>query len=136
TGAGRARQMFQKLATEEDDHLDRLERRYRELLQQYPDLDAQPAFLFFKGAANGLFAAGTDELKKGSDERQALRLGIRCERGAYQFFKRYGERFEESEGKRVFLEFADEEREHLELLIRELNALTPRPKRRGRKRPA
>ena len=46
-------------------------------------------------------------------------IGIRCERGSHRFFKRYGERFEDSEGKQIFLEFADEEREHLDLLLRE-----------------
>ena len=80
-----------------------------------------------------MFAAGTEELKKGVDDRQALLIGIRCERGSHQFFKRYGERFEESEGKRIFLEFADEEREHLDLLIREYRALRrARQRRRGR----
>ena len=34
------------------------------------------------------------------------------------FFKKYGERFEDSEGKQIFLEFANEEREHLERLAR------------------
>ena len=53
-------------------------------------------------------------------------LGIRCERGSHRFFKKYGERFEDSEGKRIFLEFADEEREHLELLIREYRDLVRR----------
>ena len=55
-----------------------------------------------------------------------MRIGIRCERGSHKFFKRYGERFEDSEGKQIFLEFADEEREHLELLIREYRALITR----------
>jgi len=58
-------------------------------------------------------------------------IGIRCERGSHRFFKKYGERFEDSEGKQVFLEFADEERQHLELLIREYRALV---KRQGRVR--
>jgi Fur family ferric uptake transcriptional regulator len=129
TRNGRGRRVFERLAGEEDDHLDRLERRYQELLAHYPALEAQPAFLFFKGAANGLFAAGADELEKGVDERQALLIGIRCERGSHQFFKRYGDRFEESEGKRVFLEFAEEEREHLGLLTREYRALAGRHKR-------
>lgn len=128
TRDARARRVFHRLATEEDDHLDRLERRYKDLVAQHPALDAQPAFLFFKGAANGLFAAATDELTRG-DDRRALLIGIRCERASYQFFKHYGERFEESEGKRVFLEFADEEREHLDLLKREHRALTSRPRR-------
>ena len=128
---GRGRRIFIKLATDEDDHLDRLERRYKDLLAQHPTLETQPAFLYFKGAANGIFAAGTEELKKG-DERRALLIGIRCERGSYQFFKKYGERFEESEGKRVFLEFADEEREHLDILKREYRALTTRQRPRAR----
>lgn len=132
TRSPRGRRVFQRLAGDEDDHLERLERRYRDLLTQYPDLEAQPAFLFFKGAADGLFAAGASELKKGIDHRQALRLGIRCERSSHQFFRRYGERFEESEGKRVFLEFADEEREHLDLLLREYRALSARRVGRAR----
>jgi Fur family ferric uptake transcriptional regulator len=130
----RARRVFRKLATEEIDHLERLERRYRELIAGQPALEAQPPFLFFKGAANGLFASGTEELKKATDHRQALQIGIRCERGSHEFFKRYGERFEESEGKRVFLEFAEEEREHLELLMREYQAAAPRPRTRRRPR--
>jgi rubrerythrin len=59
-------------------------------------------------------------------------LAFRCERGSHKFFKKYGERFEESEGKRVFLEFADEEREHLDLLIREYRALGQGTRRRRR----
>jgi Fur family ferric uptake transcriptional regulator len=128
----RGRRIFEKLATEEIDHLERLERRYRALLERYPGLDRQPTFLFFKGAANGLFAAGAEELKKGVDDRQALLIGIRCERGSHRFFKRYGERFEESEGRRVFLEFADEERDHLELLLREYRRRVPGRRTRTR----
>jgi rubrerythrin len=131
----RGRRVFEKLAGEEREHLATLEARYRELLADHPGLDAEPTFLFFKGAANGLFAAGADELtKKGMDDRQALIIGIRCERGSHQFFKKYGERFEESEGKRVFLEFAAEEHDHYELLVREYKALAARHAGRARKR--
>jgi Fur family ferric uptake transcriptional regulator len=125
----RGRQVFGRLAGEEGEHLAKLEARYGELVAARPGLEAEPTFLFFKGAANGLFAAGSKELRQG-DGRAALLIGIRCERGSYKFFKRYGERFEESEGKRVFLEFADEEREHLDLLRREYRALDARARRR------
>jgi rubrerythrin len=64
--------------------------------------------------------------RDGVDDLEAYRIGIRCERGSHRFFKKYGERFEDSEGKRIFLEFAEEEREHLELLIREYRALVKR----------
>ena len=144
TRDSRGRRVFEKLAGEEREHLSRLEERYRELLQQDPQLESRPTFLFFKGAANGLFAAGAERLANGVDGREALMIGIRCERGSHRFFKRYGGKFEDSEGKKIFLEFADEERSHLELLIREYRALAGRqrrrrvrvPKRRPRREPA
>jgi Fur family transcriptional regulator, ferric uptake regulator len=128
----RGRRVFHRLGEEEKEHLGKLEQRYRELVSQDPKLESQPTFLFFKGAANGLFAAGTEELKKGVDDRRALLVGIRCERGSHKFFKKYGERFEESEGKRIFLEFAEEEHDHLELLIREYRSLVSRQRGRSR----
>ena len=130
TRDARGRRVFEKLAEEEKKHLSMLEARYRELLQQDPQLESRPTFLFFKGAANGLFAAGAERLSNGVDDRQALMIGIKCERGSHRFFKRYGEKFEDSEGKKIFLEFADEERSHLELLIREYRALVERQRRR------
>ena len=126
TRDARARSVFLKLSEEEVDHLGRLERRYRELLTLDPELEARPTFLFFKGAANGLFSEGAEALARVTSDREALMLGIRCERGSHRFFKKYGERFEDSEGKRIFLEFAEEEREHLELLIREYRDLVRR----------
>jgi rubrerythrin len=122
----RGHTVFQKLAEEEREHLSRLEARYQKLLAQDPQLESRPTFLFFKGAANGLFAAGADEVARGVDDKQALVIGIKCERTSHRFFKRYGERFEDSEGKQIFLEFAREERAHLELLIREHRALAKR----------
>jgi Fur family ferric uptake transcriptional regulator len=127
----RGREVFLRLAEEEKHHLGTLEQRYQKLLDQDPQLESRPTFLFFKGAANGLFARGTAELlAEGINDREAYKIGIRCERGSHRFFKRYGERFEDSEGKQIFLEFADEERDHLEMLIREYRALLRRLNRR------
>jgi Fur family transcriptional regulator, ferric uptake regulator len=123
----RGRDVFLRLAEEEKRHLSTLEQRYQKLIDQDAQLESRPTFLFFKGAANGLFARGADELlAHGIDDREAYKIGIRCERGSHRFFKKYGERFEDSEGKQIFLEFADEERDHLEMLIREYRALLRR----------
>jgi Fur family ferric uptake transcriptional regulator len=127
----RGRKVFHDLAMEEKEHLSKLEARYSELLERDPQLESRPTFLFFKGAANGLFAEGAERLLRGVNDQQALMIGIRCERGSHRFFKKYGERFEDSEGKQIFLEFADEERDHLDLLVREYRALV---KRQGRPR--
>lgn len=129
TTDARGKSVFLRLAEAEKAHLGTLEKRYRDLMKKDSQLESRPTFLFFKGAASGLFAAGTEELRKGVNDEQALLIGIRCERGSHQFFKKYGERFEDSEGKQVFLEFADEERAHLDLLIREYRLLRERQSR-------
>ena len=130
----RGRTVFERLAGEEREHLATLQKRYRELIAQDPQLESRPTFLFFKGAASGLFATGAEQLRKGVNDEQALLIGIECERGSHEFFKRYGERFEDSEGKQVFLEFADEERAHRDLLIREYRSLRERQSRQRRSR--
>lgn len=134
TRDGPARRIFQRLADDEIEHLERLEQRYAELLKETPGLEDHPTFLFFKGAANGLFAAGTEELTDGLDEGKAILIGIRCERGSHSFFKKYGDRFEESEGKRIFLQFADEEREHLDMLLRQYRHLVAGQRRAAKPR--
>jgi len=133
TRDARGRKVFQELAAEEQEHLSKLEERYRELVRRDPQLESRPTFLFFKGAANGIFAEGAERLLRGVNDQQALMIGIRCELGSHRFFKKYGERFEDSEGKQIFLEFADEERAHLDLLRREYRALVRRQER-GRRR--
>jgi Fur family ferric uptake transcriptional regulator len=132
----RGRLVFQKLAEEEKEHLSTLEARYAQMLKIDPELEARPTFLFFKGAANGLFAQGADRLTKGVNDQQALLIGIRCERGSHSFFKKYGERFEDSEGKQIFMEFAEEEKQHRDLLIREYKSLITRKGRRRAVKPA
>lgn len=131
TRDARGRKIFQDLAQEEKAHLGRLEERYLELMTRDPQLETRPTFLFFKGAAHGLFTEGAERLMKGVNDQQALMIGIKCERGSHRFFKKYGEKFEDSEGKQIFLEFAEEERSHLDLLVREYRSLV---KRQGRVR--
>ena len=129
----RSRVVFQRLADEERAHLSDLEARYQKLLALDPQLEARPTFLFFKGAANGLFASGADQIARGASDRQALLMAIRGERASHRFFKRYGERFGETDHRQVFLDCADAERTHLEWLLREYRALSARTARSGRR---
>ena len=62
TRDARGRAVFQKLAEEEKEHLGTLEARYKQLLERDPQLESRPTFLFFKGAANGLFSEGAERL--------------------------------------------------------------------------
>jgi len=125
-GDPRGREIFQRLAEDEKHHLGTLEKRYAELIASDATLESRPTFLFFKGAAHGIFAEGAEKLRDGVDDLQALLIGIRCERDSHKFFKKYGDRFEDSEGKQIFLEFAEEERDHRDTLIREYRQLQAR----------
>src|SRR5580700_10929938 len=49
TTDARGRKVFERLAEEEHEHLGTLQKRYRELLAQDPQLESRPTFLFFKG---------------------------------------------------------------------------------------
>lgn len=126
TSDSRGCKVFRDLADEEQSHLATLEKSYEELLARDPQLEDRPRFLFFKGAANGLFAEGADQLAEGVDDQQALLIGIRCERESHKFFKKYADKFEDSEGKQIFVEFAAEEKQHLELLLKEYEELVKR----------
>jgi Fur family ferric uptake transcriptional regulator len=126
TTDAQGREVFARLAQEEKEHLATLERRYAKLVDSDPLLESRPTFLFFKGAGTGLFSGGTAQLREGLNAQQALMIGIRCERDSHKFFRNYGEQFEDSEGKQIFMEFAAEEREHRDLLIREYRKLQDR----------
>jgi Fur family transcriptional regulator, ferric uptake regulator len=122
--------LFQRLARDKRERLSTLEASYKRLLAQDAQLEARPPFIFFKRAARGLFADATERLAGGVDGLQTLMAAVRCERGSHRFFKRYGERFDDPESRRIFLELAREERSHLELLVRECRALASKPGRR------
>ena len=59
----------------------------------------------------------------------ALMIGIRCERGSHRFFKRYGERFEDSEGQADLPGVRRRRAESPRPAVREYRALA---KRQGR----
>ena len=61
----RGREVFERLAEEEKEHLGTLEKRYAELLADDEQLESRPTFLFFKGAAHGIFAEGAEKLRQG-----------------------------------------------------------------------
>ena len=118
----RGRRVFEKLAEEEKEHLGKLEARYKELLG--PTRCSSPGrpscFSRERRTASSPRAPNSCQGRRrstGADDRHPLRARVAP---VLQALRRT---FEDSEGKRIFLEFADEEREHLELLIREYRAL-------------
>ena len=135
TKDARGRRVFQKLAEEEKEHLGTLEQRYRELLQRIRSSSRGRRFSSSRARRTACSPKAPTSSTQGRQRPAGAADRHPCERGSHKFFKRYGERFEDSEGKQIFLEFADEERTHLDLLIREYRLLVER-QRQQRRRPA
>lgn len=112
------RQVFETLAGEERSRVADLEARYAALLAENPQLEAWPPFLFFTRPPADGFAAAAKRLRAPGASREALRLAVACERDSHRFFEEGGGRFEDSEGKAIFLSAAEAERSHLKRLIR------------------
>ena len=100
-----------------------------------PQLESRPTFLFFKGAASGLFAEGAEQLRQGV-ERSARRCSSASSASAARTSssRATASGSRTPEGKQIFLEFADEERAHLDLLMREYRALRERQSQAARGR--
>ena len=77
-----------------------LEKRYRELIERGSAARSRGRRSCSSRAPRTVCSTtGAEKLRKGVNDQQALLIGIKCERGSHKFFKRYGERFEDSEGK-------------------------------------
>jgi Fur family ferric uptake transcriptional regulator len=121
------RVMFRRLAAEEFDHLRRLQREYRSLLQENSWLKREPARLpISRKIARELFPQQellrlqvTDE----TSELEALSLAMDLERRAHHFFESFAKQLEDSSGRKAFMDFAKEEQTHFETLQKEYSAL-------------
>ena len=106
-----AARVFQKLAEEEKEHLGHARSALQAAARARPAARiAARRSCSSRARPTGCSRKAPSGCTRGVNDQQAYLIGIRCERGSHRFFKRYGERFEDSEGKQIFLEFAEEER--------------------------
>jgi Fe2+ or Zn2+ uptake regulation protein/rubrerythrin len=116
-------QMFRELAEEESQHMDRLQAEYRSLLDQHGWLRREPGRLpSSRQIADQIFPErkllDVDVLDSMTD-LEALGLAIDLERRSQRFFSDFARQMEDPHGRRIFREFAEEERSHLESLRNE-----------------
>jgi Fur family ferric uptake transcriptional regulator len=121
------RLMFQRLASEESDHLRRLQEEYRSLLQKNEWLKREPARLpLSRKIAEDIFPQKEllrVEVKNETSELDALNIAMDLERRSHRFFKLFAKQIADVTGKRIFLEFAKDEESHLRALMTEYENL-------------
>jgi rubrerythrin len=122
------RRMFQRLAAEESDHLRRLQQEHRSLLEQNEWLKHQPARLpLSRKIVEEIFPQKEllkIEVKDETTDLEALNIAMNLERRSHQFFKDFASQISDTDGRKVFMEFAADEESHLKALLTEYNNLT------------
>ena len=110
------REIFQTLVAEEEGHARALEQELEQMQKQEKGLAEAPVFLHADpGEMRQVIASQLPGSTPGElclDARRSLEIALRIEQRAAGFFREYAEKFTDTEGKRVFLRFADQTMQH------------------------
>jgi Fur family ferric uptake transcriptional regulator len=124
-GAGRL--MFQRLAAEESDHLRRLQAEHQSLLQNHEWLKREPARLpLSRKIVEEIFPQKEllkIEVKDQTSDLEALNIAMNLERRSHQFFTDFANQISDPSGRKIFMDFANDEESHLHALVQEYNTL-------------
>ncbi len=117
------RRMFEDLAHEESEHMDRLWGQYRALLEENRWLRREPARLpVSRKIADSIFPERellSVDVRTGTTHVEALNLAIDLERKSQKFFNDFAKQLDDPKGRKIFRDFAREERSHLKSLREE-----------------
>ena len=127
TKNGSGRRMFQRLAAEESDHLRRLQQEHRSLMEKNQWLKREPARLpLSRKIVEEIFPQKellSIEVKDETSDLDALNIAMNLERRSHQFFKDFADHISETNGRKIFMDFARDEESHLKALVAEYNNL-------------
>jgi len=114
------RKAFLEMLKDERHHFARLKKQWDGLISEQPEVLDAPVFLHFDfKALKKIFPSREQisrKLKAEITEEQALRLAMQMEHDAHRFFSEYAEKFSDTRGRDIFLKFAEEEQEHIEII--------------------
>src|SRR5215470_1815041 len=127
TKNGSGRVMFQRLAAEESDHLRRLQAEHQSLIRKHEWLKREPARLpLSRKIVEEIFPQKEllkIEVKDETSDLDALNIAMNLERRSHQFFTDFAKQISDANGRKVFMEFAEDEESHLRALVAEYNSL-------------
>ncbi len=114
------RQVFTRLAEDEQAHLTVLQKEYDALRRAQTWLDDEPSLLHFDyERLQNIFPQGQENIRhivEAASPAEALRVAMEAEQRSYEFFHYYANRVEYAKGLDIFAQFAQEEERHLELI--------------------
>lgn len=120
-------EILERIAQEEESHLCELRAELDRIHSQEKGLDSAPIFLHFDPCElEGLIPDLRDFESDGElrlDARRSLEMAMVLEQKAAAFFRDYAERFIETEGKKIFQHYAEEEQRHYESIGRRVEEM-------------
>jgi Fur family transcriptional regulator, ferric uptake regulator len=125
------KEVFERMTVEEERHIADLNGKLEEIVTQEPDLDCAPVFLHFDPCElEALIPDLTKQEKDGAfhlDARTSMDIALTLNRRTTDFFKAYADKFAETLGKQILINFADQEKKHSDLVKQRMKTLSAAP---------
>jgi Fur family ferric uptake transcriptional regulator len=120
------KEFFEQMTLEQEKHIEDLNAKLDELANEEKDLVQVPVFLHFDPSDLEVLMPDISKHEmSGSirlDARASMDLALSLSQKTNEFFKAYAEKFAETQGKRILLDFARHEGTHSELIRQRLIA--------------
>jgi len=118
------KEIFKRMVMEEEKHIAELNTKLHELLHQEKDLEGAPVFLHFDPDELEAMIPDLSRYENNEeirlDSRAAMELSSKLNQRASEFFKKYAEKFTDTLGKSIFMNFAVQEENHSDLVRQRL----------------
>lgn len=116
----KTKETFKGMLADEKRHFSNLQKEWDRMIAGNEEVLNAPVFLHFDFEALKKIFPSREEisrrLRPDMTEEEALELAMSMEKDAWDFFRRYAEKFNDTRGRDIFLQFAEEERDHYEII--------------------
>jgi rubrerythrin len=121
------KEVFEWMVREKETHIENLKATLDEIVRQEKGLDKAPVFLHFNPYELEALIRNLSKHETGGDfsldARSAAELALDVNRNSAEFFKAYADKFAETQGKQILLNFANREESHNHVVQQRLNKL-------------
>jgi Fur family transcriptional regulator, ferric uptake regulator len=118
------KEVFEQMIQEEENHITDLNSRLEEIVRQDEDFEHAPLFLHFDPCELESLIPDPAEIERPGDfrmdSRAATKLALSLNQKSSEFFRKYAEKFAETQGKQILIRFADQEAAHSDLIRQRL----------------
>jgi len=125
------KEIFERMVRDVEAHIIDLNMKLEEISGQEKDLEYAPLFLHFDPCELEELIPDLARYESNGeirlDPKSSIELALNLNRAAGNFFKSYADKFAETQGKQIFMNFANQEGSHCDLLSQRMERLMASP---------